>query len=234
MKKYGNPDGPGSMRLAVALPSFVYNKKNHMPILVLFLLFVVIIFPTGLYMWYSSSQQYDESGVRIDNQRIFYEFLNENVQYRQMPFILGAAAEFNSLSIKDSEKTELNKLLSLYKDKLPKIDKNKLDKVLPWENKKAIYLIYGYLDNFPFSNILLSEVQKILVLSPHLIFSMYQMAIQFSQFIQFKREIKSFGYNCIKTIIEFSQCIHQQLPQTASPFLQLPHFTEGSLKNLQK
>jgi len=34
-EQYGNPDGPGSMRLAVGLPSFVLNKKNHMPILIL-------------------------------------------------------------------------------------------------------------------------------------------------------------------------------------------------------
>ena len=35
-EKYGNPDGPGSMRVSIGLPSFVLEKKNHMPILLLF------------------------------------------------------------------------------------------------------------------------------------------------------------------------------------------------------
>jgi len=234
MRKYGNPDGPGSMRLAVALPSFVYNKKNHMPILVLFLLFVVVIFPTALWMWYNNSQQYDDTGVRVDNQRIFYEFLNENVQSRHLPFILGTATEFNKLSIKENEALELNKLLNLYKDKPPKLDKKKLDKELPWQNKKAIYLIYAYLDNYSFSETLIKEVKKILSICPDLIFNMYKMAVQLTQLGEMRNDIKKFGYNCVKTIIEFSQCIHQQLPQTASAFLQFPHFTTEKFNTLSR
>lgn len=116
-EKYGNPDGPGPMKLSVALPSFVLNKKNHMPILVLFLIFVVVIIPVGVWMWYTDSQKYDESGIMIENQRKYYEILNENILLKQMPFVLGCSEEYNFLRVKDSEEAELKKVC-LYNNNL--------------------------------------------------------------------------------------------------------------------
>jgi len=98
------------MKLAVALPSFVLNKKNHMPILILFLIFVVVIIPIGVWMWYTDSQKYDESGIMIDNQRKYYEILNENILLKQMPFILGCSEEYSFLRVKENEEVELKKV----------------------------------------------------------------------------------------------------------------------------
>ena len=43
---YGNPDGPGSMRFSIGLPSaFVLNKKNHFKILIAFIMIVCVIIP---------------------------------------------------------------------------------------------------------------------------------------------------------------------------------------------
>ena len=61
-EKYGNPDGPGSMRVSIGLPSFVLEKKNHMPILMLFVIFILIIFPSCFIFWFNSSENYNETG----------------------------------------------------------------------------------------------------------------------------------------------------------------------------
>ena len=96
-EKYGNPDGPGSMRISVALPSFVLEKKNHMPILVLFVIFILVILPVSFLMWYHGNSEYNETGMMVSDQIIFYTYLNENILLKQMPFVLGLAREYNYL-----------------------------------------------------------------------------------------------------------------------------------------
>jgi translocation protein SEC63 len=231
---YGNPDGPGSMRLAVGLPSFVLNKKNHMPILLLFLILIVIIIPAFVWFWFKNSNKYDESGMIVEDQKIFFEFLNENILPRQMPFVLGAALEYSNLKIRQEEAEELNKLWKQFKDQMPKHK----EEIIPFSNRKAICLIYAYINNHQFSTEGLKEdLNVILKSAPTLIHNMYQMAIYFTNYKMIDRNFqKNFGYNCIKTILEFSQTLHQKIPfgRDANPFLQFPHFTDLKYKNLKR
>ena len=241
-RMYGNPDGPGSMRVGIALPPFVYNKKNHIPILTLFLIFVIIIFPSGVYYWYVTTQSYDENGIRVENHKIFYEFLNENVLQRQIPFIIGNAVEYNSLKCKAEEKIELNKMFNNYKDRFPKYSQNQVGH----SNLKAINLIYASCDDTKeIPEGYEPECNKVMNLLPDLIQAMYKLAIQWTFFfMQYghlaenkgprANMIKNMGYNCIRSILEFSQNAHQRLSQNSSCFLQLPYFTADIIRNISK
>ena len=231
---YGNPDGPGSMRLAVGLPSFVLNKKNHMPILFLFLIFIIIVIPASVWFWFSNSNKYDESGMIVEDQRIFFEFLNENILLRQMPFVLGVALEFSNMKIRPQEAEELNKLWKEYKDQMPKHK----EETIPFSNRKAVCLIYAYINNRQLASPgLEEETNKILKSAPVLLNNMYSMAVYFTNFKLINKSFqKNFGYNCIRTILEFSQILHQRLPfgKDVSPFLQLPGFTDAKCKEIKR
>ena len=243
-EKYGNPDGAGSMRLSIALPPLVYNKKNHMPILIIFLLCVCVIFPAALYMWYNNSQKFDENGVRVDNQRIYYEFLNENVLFRQIAFIVGASGEFSGMKLKPEQAAQLDKLVRTYKDKMPKHKESDIS----YNNKKAICLLYAFIENEKLnSDELTEETMTIVQQVPELLFSMYKMScewtkayMQMQQYaatyghVDMQMRIKAMGYNCIRTILEFSQCVHQQANSSTSPFMQLPHFNNDKIRGLVK
>jgi len=239
---YGNPDGPGSMRLAVGLPSFVLNKKNHMPILILFLIFIVVILPGFVLYWFNSTNNYDESGVQVTDHKIFYDWLNENILLRQMPFVLGLSIEFSSLSVRPGEVEELKKLYKKYVELMPKHK----EEIIPMGNKKAICLIYAFLDETTtLSNeTLIKDLNGILELSGNLIGTMYNVARQYTllkemQEMQIKNMgvqidqkmiIKNFGLNCSKVIIEFSQILVQKQSFKGSPFLQLPYINENIIK----
>lgn len=241
-RKYGNPDGRESMRLAVGLPSFVLNKKNHMPILILFLIFIVIILPGFVLYWFNSTNSYDDAGVQVTNHKIFYEILNENILLRQMPFVLGSSIEFSGLSIRPDEVDELKKLYRKYQDLMPKHKEENI----PMGNKKAICLAYSHLDESVnlTNETLIQDLNNILEISPNLIYTMYQIARQYTflkemQEIQLrnmgmqvdqKMIIKNFGIGCIKTIIEFSTIILQKQNFKGSPLLQLPYITENIIK----
>lgn len=235
-KNTGNPDG-GYMKIGIALPPFVYNKKNHMPILILFLIFILIVIPASVYMWYNSTQMYDENGIRVDNQKIFYNYLNENVLTRQLPFISGCASEFLSLKINPTEASHLQKLFSQFKERYPKYKENEVS----YNQRKAICLIYSCLEqNLPKE--LEEEAVKVMNKLPDLIMNMYSSAMEwthmYNQYNHLNQtgmfRFKNMGINCLKSILEFSQNLHQQLPINSSPFMQLPYFKNETVKEITK
>jgi translocation protein SEC63 len=230
-EKYGNPDGPGSMRLGVGLPSWILNKKYHMPILTLFLIIVVIIIPVTVWFWYTNSQKYDDNGMYQGNIAAFKEFLNQNILLKQMPFVLGVAAEYMVLKITKGEEAELSKIYKQFNEIMPKHNKTRIHP----SNLKAICLIYAYLNNYPLNKDLFQkDIDFILSKAPFLINNMMEMANKLT-FLHYNVDPRfpNFGYNCIKTIIEFSQQIHQGIPEKASTLVQLPHVTESRLKSLK-
>ena len=238
-EKYGNPDGPGPMRVSVALPSFVLEKKNHMPILIIFVLFILIILPSVFMFWYKTSSKYNDSGMMVNDTYIFYQYLNENILLKQMPFVMGLASEYRDLPIRPDE---ADALFKMYKKNLDLMCKHPMEKIPP-PNKKAICLLYSYLNNTPM-NYSHYESDLDFVLKPTGIFieNMYKMCIEFAQLQnlgmdQKAGKIKTFGYNCIKTIFEFSQNLHQKSSHVRNifgAFTQIPYFTEEKIKILAR
>ena len=239
-EKYGNPDGPGSMRLSVALPSFILDKKNHLTILVIFLIFILIIVPQVFLFWYNSTKEYNDIGIKKNDEQVFYFELNENILLKQMPYVLGLAFEYRDLPIRQEEANILYETYNkYYKQNL--MCKHKLEHIHP-SNKKAICLLYSYIMKQPLKyEKYYEELNQILLPTGNFIEQMYKMAIYFTQIHMFNQSgnklIKNFGYNCIKTIFEFSQNLHQQISHFNNPdsgFLQLPYFNENKLKNLMR
>jgi translocation protein SEC63 len=48
-EKYGNPDGPGTFHVAIALPRFLLQKENNILVLTVFFLVLLIIIPVLFY-----------------------------------------------------------------------------------------------------------------------------------------------------------------------------------------
>ena len=237
-EKYGNPDGPGSMRVSIGLPSFVLQKKNHMPILLLFVVFILIVFPSCFIAWYNYSESYNDSGMRVENMKIFYDFMNENILMKQMPFVLGMAWEFLNLKIYSEEDRPLTKSYKHYQDYMCK---HKPEYIYP-QNKKAICLFYSFIfrepikiDNYEYF------LEKILSRSDLFIENIYKMCFDITiqhQYIKIDpKHLKNFGYKCIQTVIEFSENLHQQLNHIDikySPFFQFPYFNNNKIQQLRR
>ena len=236
-EKYGNPDGPGSMRVSIGLPTFVLEKKNHMPILLLFVVFILIIFPTCFIFWFNSSENYNESGMRVDDMAIFYTIMNENILLRQMPYVLGRGREFESLPVYGDEETPLIKSYLHNKDYMCK---HKPETVHP-ANKKAICLLYSYLEREPIKiDHYQKDLERVLSFSELFIENIYDMCYKFTYINVFNKNYKNFGYPCIQTVFEFSENIHQQISHINSSnsqfaaFLQLPYFNNNKINLLKR
>ena len=233
-EKYGNPDGPGSMRVSIGLPSFVLEKKNHMPILLLFVVFILVIFPAGFIFWFKSSESYTQTGLMVDDKIVFYEFMNENILLKQMPYVIGRALEFEKLPIYSDEEGPLIKAYLHYKDYM---SKHKPETVHP-ANKKAICLFYSFIYREPIkTENYQKDIEKVLPYAELFIENIYGMCYDFTKVHMINKSIKNFGYPCIQTVFEFSQNIHQQISHIKNdynPFFQLPYFNENKIRLLKR
>ena len=233
-EKYGNPDGPGSMRVSIGLPSFVLEKKNHMPILLLFVVFILIIFPSCFLFWFKSSESYTQSGMIVDNIKVFYDLMNENILLKQMPFVLGMAFEYRYLPIYYDEENPLTKAYLHNKDLMCK---HKPEMINP-SNKKAICLFYSFINREPIkTENYQKDLEKILPCAELLIQNIYEMCYDLTKVHLINRQVKNFGYPCIQTVFEFSQNLHQQIShfQNAfNPFFQLPYFNDNKIRLLKR
>ncbi|KAL4443205.1 hypothetical protein ABPG74_002272 [Tetrahymena malaccensis] len=61
-EQFGSPDGPGSLQVAIAMPSFFQKKENHVFVLALFSVLFVILVPIIVLIWLNRSQSKNNHG----------------------------------------------------------------------------------------------------------------------------------------------------------------------------
>ena len=66
-EKYGNPDGPGPMHVAIGLPKFLLESANAVPSLVISFFMIIVIIPALFFYFYSSSMTKDEAKIIEDS-----------------------------------------------------------------------------------------------------------------------------------------------------------------------
>ena len=144
---YGNPDGRGSMRFSIGLPSFILNKKNHLKIIIVFLFIVCILLPYYFLKWYNISQNFDENGILSLTSEYFMKNTDSNTKMKNLPFILGTSHEFMWIEDYNIDKqiNEINELFNKYKSEFPEgEDVQKIINILQLRTKKAIAIAYAY------------------------------------------------------------------------------------------
>ncbi len=221
---YGNPDGPSSMRLSIGLPSFVLDKKNHMKILICFLIIVCIIIPYEFFVWNYNSNQFDQNGILINSIKLHARITNEKSNIKLIPLYLGLSPDFQLINDKfiNKEKKMIESLFEKYLKEYPEELIKSKDK-LPLKNKKAIGIAYSYsfceMDNDIYRN--LQNKDKYLIKLGQLIdpFFFYQddkyKTIQMLK-NQFPEEteirIPPISVNFIREISKYQQCFFQGIP----------------------
>ena len=241
---YGNPDGPGSMRLSIGLPStFILNKKNHFKILIVFIFIVCVIIPYYFVQWFSRIQEYDENGILNFTKKFFMQKTNEETQMKDIPFLLGSAPEFRW--IKDTniinEKNEIEELFYKYKYHFPKGIKYEL---IIMRNKKAIAIAYAY--SFGERNdknyLKLTKKNEYIFLLAKLLdafFECHNAKNHIFKICEIQGEdpkniiFPKVKYEFLRDILSFQQCFYQGIPiqkiQQNISFIQLPYINTENL-----
>jgi len=96
-QKYGNPDGPGSYNVAIAMPKFLLEKENQIPVLVCLFTILLVIVPGIVYFNFADSTKRSEEGVLLTNKQVFGQEINENTLFKQLPLLISRSNEFQQL-----------------------------------------------------------------------------------------------------------------------------------------
>eukprot|EP01017_Pseudomicrothorax_dubius_P044668 TRINITY_DN7571_c0_g1_i7.p1 TRINITY_DN7571_c0_g1~~TRINITY_DN7571_c0_g1_i7.p1 ORF type:complete len:444 (+),score=112.29 TRINITY_DN7571_c0_g1_i7:25-1356(+) len=222
-ERFGNPDGPGTFHVSIALPSFLVEKKNQVAVLVFFFLIILVVIPGGVVYWYNETSKYDEKGVINDNGKIFYAGLNENTIPKNLPEVLGHCYEFSEIPVLPSQQQDFFNLKREIEDEIPK-------KKYETRNMKTIMSIIGYLNRKPIGPTLQKDLLVVLKKSPVLIQSMAEFAMKFQKI----KGAKSFGLRCALNIIDFGQMFFQGIWDQDAYLLQLPSFDAESYQLVTK
>lgn len=107
-RKYGNPDGPGSYHVAIALPKILLEKEHQVQVLFVAFVVLLIIIPGFFYMSLDSSNK-SEGGISLDNKKIYGMLINENMLMKNMPQMLSRSIELATITSKSAKETQMLK-----------------------------------------------------------------------------------------------------------------------------
>ena len=250
---YGNPDGPGSMRFSIGLPSsFILDKKNHNKILIIFIVIVCVIIPHYFCNWVNRSKNFDENGLLNITKEYFMTHTNEKSTLKHIPFLLGICHEFTWIDDNDIEqsKNEIETLFNKYKNEFPDDeDSKRIVSYLKLKNKKAIGIAYAYSygDRHDLNYATLNKVNDYIILLAKLLDAFFDshnaknliFKIAYTHGVD-KSSIKfpEVSPDFMKHIIMFQQCFYQGIPipkiQTNISYVQLPYINTDNIQLIEK
>jgi len=113
-EKYGNPDGPGSFKVAIALPKFLMEKDFQVQVLLAFFVFLLVLMPA--FFLSQLSDQSTEYGVQISNKRVFFELFHDKMTAKDIPGLLANAMEFRDQYIPSPDERKVMQQMFKYDD----------------------------------------------------------------------------------------------------------------------
>jgi len=148
-EKYGNPDGPQGFSVGIALPSFLVDTQNSLLVLGIYILFLVIIFPTVAICYWSRQKELAHNQVNVKSMTLFYHFMKDSMRFKKLVPIMCLAAEYvQDIKVRKSDELVLKKLQSLVPEvefaKKQAKDQNKAKKQKHAANKKPKLTISPY------------------------------------------------------------------------------------------
>ena len=250
---YGNPDGPGSMRFSIGLPSaFILNKKNHFKILIIFIFIVCVVIPYNFFRWFKRSQAFDESGLLKITSEYFMRNTDGSSQIKNIPFILGTSHDFIWIEDVDIQNysNDINELFDKYKNDFPQGEEvQKIINILSLKNKKAIAICYTYIYGYREDNnyLKLKKVDEYIILLAKLldaffeshnaknqIYNIFEIEGADTNQIKFPRVKREFMHS----IITFQQCFYQGIPiqeiKENISYVQLPYIDAENINLITK
>lgn len=142
--KYGNPDGPGSYNVAIALPRFLLETDNQIPVLLCAFFILLVVIPGFIYTNFGDSTIKDEQGVLLQNKSIYGPALNANMIPKHIPMMIASSNEFQQIGSSGADEIALLKKLKQNPDideLIPKVKSKKMQEF----NMKPLLLVLGHL-----------------------------------------------------------------------------------------
>ncbi|GAW83395.1 translocation protein SEC63 [Plasmodium gonderi] len=216
-EKYGNPDGPGMMKVGIGLPKLLIDEKYQLLILSIFFLVFLVFIPAIFIIYYQKQKQYGPNGVKIETLQYLTYTINENSRAKAYPEMLAATAESRDIEYREEDEKYVNKMI----DEL--IEPKKRTFKVPIITKNY-FLILAHMQRRHdlLSDELKEDLKKILEFSLLITHSMIEISILRDWFLT------------AQAALTFRRCLIQAFDIRSSSLLQIPHFDENIIKHVHK
>jgi len=216
-EKYGNPDGPQTSKVGVGLPSFLLEKDNHLMILCAFFFVLLIAVPATFICYYQRTKNYAQNGVMIETMQFMGYYITDATRVKNCPELLAASQESRSMLTRPSDNTDMKKVYTEVvehakrKYNVPIIIKNSC---LVWAHMQRRHDLM--------TPELRQDCDQLLKYSMKITQAMIEIACMWEWFFT------------AQAMIEFRRSLVQAMDVKSSQLLQIPHFSEDSLKHAQR
>lgn len=247
-EKYGHPDGRQGLQMGIALPQFLLNFDGASGgVLLLGIVGVCILLPLLIAVIYlSRSSKYTGNYVMHQTLSTYYYFMKPSLAPSKVMDVFIKAAEYMEMPVRRSDDEPLQKLFVAVRSELNLDLKNiKTEQAKFWKQHPSLVkmelLIQAHLtrESTLLSSSLLNDYRRMLELAPRLLEELVKIAV-------IPRSPHGHGWlRPAIGVVELSQCIIQAVPLSArkatggnpegiAPFLQLPHFSESTVKKIAR
>eukprot|EP00388_Colpodella_angusta_P022810 GDKJ01058316.1.p1 GENE.GDKJ01058316.1~~GDKJ01058316.1.p1 ORF type:complete len:652 (+),score=196.09 GDKJ01058316.1:36-1991(+) len=223
-EKYGNPDGPSSMKIGIGLPPFLVAEENQIFVLLTFFTVLLIIVPMIVLSYWQKTKKYHSNGLQHETMNIHARLITKETKGFDFPQFLAASAESRDMKLRLNEDaiiTEIGrscKSLGRLRFQTPIVVRN-------------YYLILAYLQRLHTEN---SNIKFTEELKADLNALIESAAMQMSVIVDINivRKFLSLAFDAIN----FKRQLIQALPfSSPSPsLLQIPHVTPEIVQNMMK
>jgi len=217
-EKYGNPDGFQGASMTIGLPSWLTKEDNQLAILVCYFLVIIIVIPVVVGLWWRNSSKFLEDGVMQNTAYRFYRQVQENTATKYIPGVLASAVEFcEGAACKNTQADDLARLHNRVKANFVKNQGDQNNDIM-----KVKTLLYAHLLREPVPASMVEDMMFVLERAHHLLNGLLNICME-QRFVQ-----------ATMNVIECSQLLTQALWFHSNALLQLPHFDQLQIKQLNK
>ncbi|XP_072990643.1 dnaJ protein ERDJ2-like [Typha latifolia] len=245
-EKYGHPDGQQGFQMGIALPQFLLNIDGASGgILLLGIVGVCILLPLLIAVIYlSRSSKYAGNHVMHQTLSTYYYFMKPSLAPSKVMDVFLKAAEYMEMPVRRSDDEPLQKLFVTVRSELNLDLKNiRTEQAKFWKQHPSLVkmelLIQAHLirESIALLPSLQKDLKNMLELAPRLLEELMKIAV-------LPRSPQGHGWlRPAVGVVELSQNIIQAVPlstrkagggnsEGSAPFLQLPHFSEATVKKI--
>lgn len=217
-EKYGNPDGPQTTKVGIGLPRFLLEKDNQLMILCMFFFFLLFIVPMTFICYYQRTKNYAANGVMIETLQFLGFYINESSRVKNCPELLAASAESRGMTTRGTDNAAMKPIAAQVVE----------HKAHQFQNHPIImknsFLIWAHMQRLHhlMTPELRSDLDELLKYSVKITQAMIEISCMREWFFT------------AQAMIDFRRSLVQALTVKGHQLLQVPHFTEETLKHCAK
>lgn len=236
---YGNPDGPGATSFGIALPSWIVEKENSFVVLGIYALIFMVALPVSVGIWWYRSVKYGNDKVLLTTTELYYYFIHKTptMNLKRVIMILASSLEFAKthnpeVIERESDNVEVPRIIR----DLPLLGEKNKEKPLCYSYSiKARAILHAHLSRMKLPPSTLEVDRCFIVRKCPYLLQEYVNCISSLITLALAGRIKKMpNLSTLENAMKLGPLIIQGLWEYQSPLLQLPHFTDDTLRHLER